>query len=245
VSDETRLQEIRDACVRWMSEPDEPGVVETLPASPADVLWLLSLVKRLQRGCEFGCGLDDGEQYVGGPGVSLVPACPVHGWVCELLDAREAALAEAREALQKVDGLAAHLDRVGIGYIHERGVAIRKLARAALAAAGETAPSDEEVMPVTLPDAKISHPFSSVRDAAVPTVTPVTIGSDLPTGAASSSGAAAAGEAPAARPVEKFLRLAGWSEERIAEVVAAHEGGESYEVSVTLGGEAPAARERE
>lgn len=41
------------------------------------------------------------------------------------------------------------------------------------------------------------------------------------------------------RPVVKFLRLARWPEERIAEVVAAHKRGESYEVTVTVGGGAP------
>jgi hypothetical protein len=35
-------------------------------------------------------------------------------------------------------------------------------------------------------------------------------------------------------PVVGFLRLAGWSEERIAEVVAAHRRGETPTYSVTL-----------
>jgi hypothetical protein len=44
----TQLDEIRDLCVRWMAEPDEPGVVRTLPASPDDVIWLLSLIEQLE-----------------------------------------------------------------------------------------------------------------------------------------------------------------------------------------------------
>lgn len=37
-------------------------------------------------------------------------------------------------------------------------------------------------------------------------------------------------------PVVGFLRLAGWSEDRIAEVVGAHERGEVYNASLTIGG---------
>ena len=40
------------------------------------------------------------------------------------------------------------------------------------------------------------------------------------------------------RPVVAFLRLARWSDERIAEVVAAHKRGEVYSVSLTIGGKA-------
>lgn len=36
------------------------------------------------------------------------------------------------------------------------------------------------------------------------------------------------------RPVVTFLRSAGWSDEHIAEVVAAHKRGEVYKVSVKL-----------
>lgn len=41
----------------------------------------------------------------------------------------------------------------------------------------------------------------------------------------------------AERPVVTFLRLAGWSEERIAEVVAAHGRGEVYKATITIGGD--------
>ncbi len=42
------------------------------------------------------------------------------------------------------------------------------------------------------------------------------------------------------RPVERFLRMAGWSEEHIAEVVAAHDRGETYTVALTFGSPSPA-----
>lgn len=38
------------------------------------------------------------------------------------------------------------------------------------------------------------------------------------------------------RPVVGFLRLCGWSEERIADVVAAHKRGDTYTATVTLRG---------
>ncbi len=56
--------------------------------------------------CEFGCGPDpDDGSHVGGPGYGIVPACPVHGWVCELLDSRaaEARVAEATNLLERAN----------------------------------------------------------------------------------------------------------------------------------------------
>jgi hypothetical protein len=59
-----------------------------------------------QQVCQFGCGPqseEDGSQYVGGPGIALIPACPIHGWVTTLLDARDERIAaleqERAEAL--------------------------------------------------------------------------------------------------------------------------------------------------
>lgn len=55
-------------------------------------------------GCEFGCGPDD--EFCCGPGgggIGVIPACPVHGWICESLDARDeqiALLEERCEALR-------------------------------------------------------------------------------------------------------------------------------------------------
>lgn len=43
--------------------------------------------------CEFGCG-PTGDEYVN-PGVGIVPACPVHGWMCELIEAANARAVEA------------------------------------------------------------------------------------------------------------------------------------------------------
>lgn len=51
--------------------------------------------------CPFGCGpYPEPSALVGEPGVGLVPACPVHGWVVPLLDARDARaeVAERRAA---------------------------------------------------------------------------------------------------------------------------------------------------
>ena len=51
--------------------------------------------------CDFGCGPepDDGS-HVGGPGIGLVPACPVHGWMAPLLDSSASELAALRVELQ-------------------------------------------------------------------------------------------------------------------------------------------------
>lgn len=43
--------------------------------------------------CEFGCG-PTGDEHVS-PGVGIVPACPVHGWMCELIDSANASAVEA------------------------------------------------------------------------------------------------------------------------------------------------------
>lgn len=49
-------------------------------------------------------------------------------------------------------------------------------------------------------------------------------------------GSAAIAPEDEARPVVGFLRMAGWSDEKIAEVVAAHKRGETPTYSVTIGG---------
>ena len=46
--------------------------------------------------CDFGCG-PNGEECVT-PGANIVPACPVHGWVCALLESREEAIRQLRDA---------------------------------------------------------------------------------------------------------------------------------------------------
>lgn len=78
-------------------------------------------------GCVFGCGPtpDDGST-VGGPGFSIVLACRVHAWMCDLLDARDAGVGRLRderdeartyiaelhgaESFEQMDALSARLD---------------------------------------------------------------------------------------------------------------------------------------
>jgi len=104
VSDETRLQEIRERCDQ-VGSPLWPGLTESDWVD--DVLWLLSLVERLQRERNHECEVVDSRT--------------------EELEAAEAALADAREALRQIAD-----DCVDQGF-----VAQRQIARAALAAAGE------------------------------------------------------------------------------------------------------------
>lgn len=85
--------------------------------------------------CEFGCG-PSGEEYVE-PGFGLVPMCPVHGWMCNVLDnaaaqivAAEADAERLAEALKRIANAEHQFHPVG-GYIYPNK--IEKWARDALA----------------------------------------------------------------------------------------------------------------
>jgi hypothetical protein len=78
----------------------EPAENVTHEMEQAALAAVDSLVEVAAKGCEFGCG-PTGEEYVE-PGVGLVPACPVHGWMCVLLETRDQLLTRYRTALQQI-----------------------------------------------------------------------------------------------------------------------------------------------
>jgi hypothetical protein len=88
-----------DALVALVQAEMTPLPPLTVSDGSQALVALAALAKRAEAGCEFGCG-PTGSEYVT-PGFGLVPACPVHGWVCELLDARDARLAEVEREKER------------------------------------------------------------------------------------------------------------------------------------------------
>ena len=87
----------------WLS-PDESAALDR---AEAELSRLREQRDSARMGCAFGCGPYPEDSIHVGAGIGLVPACPIHGWVAPMLDARDDAIkaAEARcERLQQALG---------------------------------------------------------------------------------------------------------------------------------------------